>query len=77
MVKRTNIEEITHLLRPGYVAMNRGQNWYWFARKPKIMKYAPERWTMVRESPYNRLSLAMFSIKPVEDWTKSLIEIEE
>lgn len=76
MTKPINIQDLLPLLRDGWVAMNSNHNWYWFIRKPKIMKYNPIRWTMLKESPYNRLSLSAFNIAPVEDWTQSLIEVK-
>ena len=76
MTKQIDIQELIPFMKDGWVAMNPSNSWFWFVRKPSIMKYAPNRWSMRKESPYNRLSLNTFNITPAEDWTKSLIKIK-
>ena len=73
----TDIKDIIPFMRKGWVAMDMNGNWRWFIRKPYISKrFNTFMWSMRRESPYNIVSLSPFDIEPAEDWTKSLIKVE-
>jgi hypothetical protein len=65
-------------MKRGWVAMDKNKNWHWFIHKPYIsVKEGTTMWAMRRASPYNVISLSgCFDIEPVEDWTKSLMEIK-
>ena len=56
-------------MRKGYVAMNKSGKYFHYTNKP-ILDY--QVWT-TNKGNYNELSC--FNIEPVEDWTKSLIEV--
>lgn len=66
-------KNIAPFMRPGYVAMDKDGMWWWYTYKP-ICYLSGEVWRANKNSDYTYLSYA-FNIEPVEDWTKSLIEV--
>ena len=81
-MKQCTIEEIIPFLKKGWVAMDKCGVWSWFSVKPKIQNvdygylsreyypYWEGEWT------FQKIPLGVIKIKPVNDWTKSLIEIK-
>ena len=63
-------KNIAPYMRKGYVAMDKDTNWFYYSVKPKI-KLTLESW----DSDGDFSDLIAFNIEPVEDWTKSLIEV--
>lgn len=70
-----NIKDIIPFMRNGWVAMDKDGEWWWYNIKPHIKDY---QW----ENLYDKNSLVgwidknCFDIAPAEDWTKSLIKVE-
>ena len=60
--------DIAPKMRPGWVAMDKNENWLWYISKPELQEY---EWY-----PKNLCytSLECFNISPVDDWTQSLME---
>ena len=58
-------------MNKGWVAMDEDGEWNWWVQKPQ-MKYESYWWVTTREQCC--LSDG-FDIAPVDDWTKSLIEV--
>lgn len=70
MTKQIDIQELIPYLKQGWVAMDKSGHWYWYD-----MSIIPaENHWVSRKSVENICPLA--NIKPVEDWTKSLIKVE-
>lgn len=63
-------EKVAPHMNDGWVAMDEDGQYFHYTNKP-ILDY--QVWT-TNKGNYNELSY-MFDIKPVEDWTKSLIEV--
>lgn len=60
-------------MKKGYVAMDENNLYYWYRRKPQKLK---SYWNLKKITGYDICYLSkLFNIKPVEDWTKSLIEV--
>lgn len=59
-------------MKRGFVAMDMNTEWCYYKSKPLINKNISSRWLI--RGDYVLLS-EMFTIEPVEDWTKSLIEV--
>lgn len=56
-------------MNKGYVAMDKSGKYFYYTNKP-ILDYCI--W-IINDGNHNELSC--FNIEPVEDWTKSLIEV--
>ena len=63
-------KNIAPYMRKGWVAMDTDNSWWWFDTKPST-EIINEQWINMSEAR----NLAAFTIEPVEDWTKSLIEV--
>lgn len=70
MTKQIDIQELIPFMKDGWVAMEECERWYWYDEKPFI---EDKRWVFEGSSC---ASLDAFNIIPVEDWTKSLIKVE-
>lgn len=68
MTMQIDIKELIPFMKDGWVAMNPNRIWYWYAKQPIQAKTT---WMGVDKS-----SLGALNIKPVNDWTKSLIKLE-
>lgn len=64
-----NIEDLTPLLKKGWVAMDEDKEWHWYRKKPVKNDF----WAYW-ESDFGS-ELDMFAIAPVEDWKKSLRKV--
>lgn len=65
-------EKIAPHLKRGYIAMDKDNTWCYYAKKPLKSKKS-KVWLPDVNDDY--IILSMFSIEPVEDWTKSLIKV--
>ena len=74
MTKQIDIKELIPYLKQGWVAMDENKSWIWFKKKPRLVDGSDIWLTSVQGGGFN--SLDAFSIKPAEDWTKSLIKVE-
>ena len=63
--------DIAPKMRPGWVAMDEGGDWYWYLDKPEIEDAGCYSTSLCYSS------LEMFDIAPVEDWTQSLRKVGE
>lgn len=63
------MRDIAPKMRPGWVAMDETDSWYWYMDKPEIddCGFAPENLCYT--------SLECFDIAPVDDWRKSLRKV--
>jgi hypothetical protein len=68
-----DINEITPFMKKGWVAMDENEEWWWYEKKPEM--YDDMRWWTIDEGQHDAIS-DVFDIKPVEDWTESLMEIK-
>ena len=66
-------KNIAPYMDEGYVAMDKDCSWWWFNVKPTI---DDDGW-IVHDSGCNFLIRHSVDIEPVDDWTKSLIEVGE
>lgn len=58
-------------MKKGWVAMDKNEYWFWHGIKPSI---DIDLWSCY--NPIYMMNLSyIFDIEPVEDWTKSLIEV--
>lgn len=73
MTKQLKIQDLIPFMEKGWVAMDKDGYWMWFQSKPKI-NVEDEEWD---GTSLNLAGLGAFNIAPVEDWTKSLIEVGE
>lgn len=64
-------KKIAPHMEKGWVAMNKDYSWWWFNIQPVI---DDDAW-IVHNSGCNFLIRHSVDIEPVEDWTKSLIEV--
>lgn len=67
-------KNIAPYMKKGYVAMDKDKNWLWSSRKLKIYLNEGCWGNNVFSCKFINLS-HIFNIKPVKDWTKSLIEV--
>ena len=65
-------EKVAPYMKKGYVAMDKDNTWCYFTKKPFTYKNAIVWFPDVNDED---MILSMFNIEPVEDWTKSLIEV--
>ena len=68
------IDDIIPLLKKGYVAMDKNNSWWWYESKPFNDNYLCS-WIACERTSIRQVELDMFDIDPVEDWTKSLMEV--
>ena len=63
------MRDIAPKMRPGWVAMDESESWFWYLDKPEIEDEG--------YYPINLCysSLEMFDIAPVDDWTQSLRKV--
>ena len=63
------MKDIAPKMRPGWVAMDKDEDWFWYLDKPEIEdeSYCPINLC------YS--SLEMFDIDPVDGWTQSLRKV--
>lgn len=71
MTKQIDIQELIPYLKDGWVAMDKNGYWVWFSDKPFIEDR--DNW-LVSDGMFEPLTA--FNIKPVENWEKSLIKVE-
>lgn len=71
MTKQIDIKELIPYLRYGYVAMDEDGSWCWYENEPDMRK---DYWVCGNHSDD---VCHLSNIKPVNDWTKSLIRINE
>ncbi len=64
-------ENIAPYMNEGWIAMDKDNTWWWFNVKP----IAYDDVWILYISGYNCLIKDIITIEPVEDWTKSLIEV--
>ena len=69
-------KDVAPHMKKGYVAMDKDGEWTWYNVRPKT-NLKKEIWeTSAWEAIWFRMNLALLEkIEPVEDWTKSLIEV--
>ena len=67
-------KNIAPYMRKGWVAMDKMGWWNWFEKKPKKSSLFDNFWEEQQNGDIVELYL-IFNIEPVEDWTKSLIEV--
>ena len=66
-------KNIAPYMNKGFVAMDENNLYYWYRRKPQKLKFY---WSLKKMTGYDIYYLSkLFNIEPVEDWTKSLIEV--
>lgn len=58
-------------MRKGFVAMDKNCRWYFYHGKPDC-SFTDNTWNV---NTYCECLFLPFNIEPVEDWTKSLIEV--
>ena len=78
MTKQINIKERIKTLPKGWVVMNKDNSWSWWKRKPQLFDNGLGGlcWGcngLVTSKEFKNLEN---NIKPVSDWTKSLIKVE-
>ena len=73
MTKQIDIKELIPFIVSGYLAMDRNEEWWWYDECP-IFDERNACWRTDDEYTFNIAKLK--NIKPVEDWTKSLIKVE-
>lgn len=74
MTKQIDIKQLIPFMKDGYVAMDKCGMWVWYKYKPELSK---ERGLfVVTQFTGDVDGLRCFNIKPAEDWTKSLIKVE-
>lgn len=66
-------KNIAPYINPGYVAMDEDGQYWWYRRKPRKFKHYWNVKMLKKDDIYYLFKL--FIIEPVEDWTKSLIEV--
>lgn len=65
-------KNIAPYMNKGWVAMDKNESWWWYNLKPII---ADDSWVPSSSSCHSPIIKDIITIKPVEDWTKSLIEV--
>lgn len=65
--------DIAPKMRPGWVAMDKDERWFWFENEPnrEDLKYA---WFNYK-GRCMQCNLCAFDIDPVDDWTQSLRKV--
>ena len=79
MTKQIDIQELIPYLKQGWVAMDKNEDWFWFEVEPycdiKEEMWMLKNWKGIIHEEIG-LPVCMCTIKPAEDWTKSLIQIK-
>lgn len=71
MTKQIDIQELIPFMKDGWVAMDKNKKWWFFEKKPEATTNV---WL---SSGYVEEYLnSIFDIAPADDWTKSLIKVE-
>ncbi len=66
-------ENIAPYMMKGWAAMDQDKRYWWFIRKPRKFKHS---WCLSASTGNDFYCISrLFDIEPVEDWTKSLIEV--
>lgn len=65
-----DIQALLPLLKKGWVAMDKDEDWYFFTNKPSINFKAMD-W---RSKDIEFWKIRLFNLKPATDWTNSLME---
>ena len=66
-------EKVAPHMKEGWVAMDKDNTFWWYKEKPRRFRVY---WRIKTGTENEICSLAkLFSIEPVEDWAKSLIEV--
>lgn len=65
-----DIEVLLPLLKKGWVAMDKDEDWYFFTNKPYVNLKAMD-W---RSNDIEFWKIRLFNLKPATDWTNSLME---
>lgn len=73
MTKQFDIKERIPYLKQGWVAMDKDEKWCWFEHKP--IKHFGDINKWLRQNTDDNWGY-LVNIKPVSDWTKSLIKVE-
>jgi hypothetical protein len=74
-MKQIDIKELIPFMKDGWVAMDKDGRWFWYIRKPNLLKINGI-WKTISTSTCE-LTIEAFDIAPANDWTKSLICINE
>lgn len=61
--------DIAPKMRPGWVAMDKNGEWFWFNKKPLKLS-----WGFYTKSGI-QTQIEFFNIEPVNDWQKSLKKV--
>lgn len=69
-----DIKDIIPFMRNGWVAMDSDNKWFWYSNKPLNPKGVIAIWHKNGGDVGDLY--ASFDISPAEDWTKSLIKVE-
>lgn len=68
------ITDITPFMRKGWVAMDKDKRWWWYNKKP--YKWGVRGYWLVKNGEQGIIDWDTFDIAPADDWTKSLIKID-
>lgn len=72
MMKQIKIQDLLPLLKPGFVAMDRNGEWFWYNKKPHANTVY---WSAARVTNSVSMELSGFDIAPYDgDWKDSLME---
>lgn len=66
-------KNVAPFMRKGYVAMDKDNSYFWYKEKPRRFR----GYWRIKTGTMNSFCFLgkLFDIEPVEDWTKSLIEV--
>ena len=68
-----NIKELIPFMKDGWVAMDESGDWNWYKDKPECDNDEDYIWKGGFDLVYLN---PLFDIAPVDDWTKSLIQVK-
>lgn len=71
MTKQIDIQELIPFMEDGWVTMDKNGDWYWYKEEPEIRDNRAWDFGGVAS-----ILSRIFNIAPAEDWTKSLIKVE-
>lgn len=63
------MRDIAPEMRPGWIAMDEDETWYWYSKKPTKLAHNFN----IKDGTLFKLD--MFDIDPVDDWRKSLRKV--
>lgn len=63
------MRDIAPKMRPGWVAMDKNRDWFWYEKKPPRLS-----WGFYIRSGI-QIQIEFFDIDPVDDWRKSLRKV--